>query len=107
MASDLVQRQSLVAPDLAELAARRLRLSGVAEAAFEGCLAPGDSTAAGSWAQAVAAMAGYRGRSGNTEAAVAGMTDRAHRLAGVAAGCRRSLRRSRQSDSQIGPEQAP
>jgi hypothetical protein len=109
MAADPVRRRSLVASDLAEVVAQRLRRAVAAEAAFERCPGLGGSMAADSSAPATAAMAECRGRSGNTEAAAAGMVaDYAHRRVGVAAGCRRAIRRSRRLDSrQIGPEQAP
>jgi hypothetical protein len=105
MVPDPVRRQSLVESDLVELVVRRLRRSGVAEAAFECCLGLGDSMAEGSSAPRAVARAGCRACSGNTEAAVVGMA--APRLAGAAAGCRRSIRTSRRLDFQIGLEQAP
>src|SRR5262245_62339830 len=95
MVADLVRRRSLAGPDLAEVAAQRLRRAVAAAAASVRFPARAGSMAAGSLAPAAAAMAECRGRSSNTAAAVAGMTaDRAHRLAGVAAGCRRSIRGS-------------
>jgi hypothetical protein len=104
-ATRMVRRQSLVKSDLAALVAQRLRRSGVAEAAFECCLGLGDSMAEGSSAPGAVARAGCRGCSGNMEPAVVGIA--APRLAGAAAGCRRSIRTSRRLDFQIGPEQAP
>src|SRR5262249_47749211 len=80
----LVRRRSLAGPDLAEVAAQRLRRAVAAAAASVRFPARAGSMAAGSLAPAAAAMAECRGRSSNTAAAVAGMTaDRAHRLAGV------------------------
>src|SRR5262249_30980321 len=103
MVPDPVRWQSLVKPDLAALVAQRPRRSEVAEAAFECCLGLGDSMAEGSSEPGAVARAGCRGCSGKL--AVVGIA--APRLAGAAAGCRRSIRRSRRLDFQIGPEQAP
>ena len=102
----LVRRPPLAAPDLAEVVARRLRPAAVAAASVR-CRSRGGSMAAGSLGPAAAAMADCCGQTDNTEAVAAGMMGR--RRAGVAVGCRRSIRKSRRVDLtvQIGPEQAP